>query len=204
MKVNRQQIAVIDYNAGNVQSVLFALRGLGVDAVLTRHHDTIRQADKVIFPGVGEAATTMQFLRQQGLDTVIPALTQPVLGICLGLQLLCLHSEEKDTNCLGVWPIRVKRFEAYDPSYKIPHMGWNQLEIQKGGWLPHSLDKKYVYFVHSYYAEVHPYTVARCFYAQPFSAIIQHQNFYATQFHVEKSGPVGLEILNAFLEIGTN
>lgn len=197
----KQKIAVIDYNAGNVQSVLFALERFEVHAVLTRDPDEIRKADKVLFPGVGEASTTMQFLRAREFDQLIPQLTQPVLGICLGLQLLCEHSEENDTTCLGILPVKVKKFVANSHEYKIPHMGWNQLEIVKTDWVASSFDRQYVYFVHSYYAELNPYTIAACTYCQPFSAIIHKDNFFATQFHVEKSGPVGLKILETFLDL---
>ncbi|HNR06807.1 MAG TPA: imidazole glycerol phosphate synthase subunit HisH [Saprospiraceae bacterium] len=197
----KQKIAVIDYNAGNVQSVLFALERFDVAAVLTRDPDEIRKADKVLFPGVGEASTTMGFLRARGFDQLIPGLTQPVLGICLGLQLLCEHSEENDTACLGILPVKVKRFVATSHEFKIPHMGWNQLELNQQDWLAPSMDRQYVYFVHSYYAELNPYTVASCTYCQPFSAVIHKDNFYATQFHVEKSGPVGLKILETFLDL---
>ncbi|MGB3529249.1 MAG: imidazole glycerol phosphate synthase subunit HisH [Saprospiraceae bacterium] len=199
--MNKQKIAVIDYNAGNVQSVLFALDKFEVDPVLTRDPEIILQADKVLFPGVGEASTTMKFLQSYGLTDLIPRLTQPVLGICLGLQLMCDYSEENDTPCLGIFPIQVKKFVAPDPSFKIPHMGWNQIQLLGEGWVPQALHNHYVYFVHSYYAALSEYTVASCDYAQSFSAIIHKDNFYATQFHVEKSGPVGLTILEAFLKI---
>jgi len=197
----KQKIAVIDYNAGNVQSVMYALERFDVDAILTRDPYIIRDADKVLFPGVGEASSTMKFLRYFDLDVLLPQLKQPFLGICLGLQLMCEHSEENNTNCLGILPVKVKRFIAPEPSYKIPHMGWNQLEVKTNDWIPASFHGQYVYFVHSYYAELNKYTTAQCDYGQSFSAIIRKDNFYATQFHVEKSGPVGLKILETFLEI---
>ncbi len=197
----KQNIAVIDYNAGNVQSVMHALERYPIHAVLTRDADEIIKADKVLFPGVGEASTTMAFLKSLGLHHLIPELKQPVLGICLGLQLLCTHSEENDTTCLGILPVNVKKFSTQGGLFKVPHMGWNQIELRNSSWIPSSIDGQYVYFVHSYYAEINPFTIAQCVYAEPFSAIIQKDNFFATQFHVEKSGPVGLKILESFLNI---
>jgi len=191
-------IAIIDYNAGNVQSVLFALERLGIEAVLTADHAQIRQAEKVIFPGVGEASTTMAFLRERGLDTLIRELTQPVLGICLGMQLLCSYSEENDTPCLGIIPQKVRRFQPTHGE-KVPHMGWNTLKVTPGGLFTPDLDGQYVYFVHSYYVEIGPYTTAETNYIQPFSAALQKDNFYATQFHPEKSGSVGEQILRHFI-----
>lgn len=197
----KQKIAVVDYNAGNVQSVMYALDRFDVEAILTRDPDEIYNADKVLFPGVGEASSTMKFLKSFDLDDLLPQLKQPMLGICLGLQLMCAHSEENNTDCLNILPVQVKRFIAPAPEHKIPHMGWNQLEIIRHDWIPASLQGQYVYFVHSYYAELNEYTIAQCDYGQNFSAIIRKDNFYATQFHVEKSGPVGLKILEAFLKI---
>lgn len=191
-------IAIIDYNAGNVQSVLFALERLGVDAVLADKHETIRTAEKVIFPGVGEANTTMDYLKQRGLDELIRSLTQPVLGICLGMQLLCEYSEENDTPCLGIIPQKVLRFRP-QTGEKVPHMGWNSVRGLKNGMFTPELEGEYVYFVHSYYAEVGPYTTATTDYIQPFSSGLQKDNFYATQFHPEKSGKVGEQILKNFL-----
>ena len=193
-------IAIIDYNAGNVQSVLFAMERLGVDAVLTDDHTVIRSADKVIFPGVGAANTTMAYLRERGLDGLIRSLTQPVLGICLGMQLLCEHSEENDTPCLGIIPQKVLRFRPANGE-KVPHMGWNSVcGLQNGVFSP-ELEGDYVYFVHSYYAEVGPYTTATTDYILPFSSGLQKDNFYATQFHPEKSGKVGEAILRNFLNL---
>ncbi|HKK74740.1 MAG TPA: imidazole glycerol phosphate synthase subunit HisH [Saprospiraceae bacterium] len=195
-------IAIIDYNAGNVRSVLYAMERLGVDTVLTDDHAQIRAADKVIFPGVGEASTTMDFLRKKGLDELIRSLTQPVLGICLGMQLLCEYSEENDTACLGIIPQRVKRFQP-EAGEKVPHMGWNSLlpTDREGSIITSDLKGEYVYFVHSYYAEDGPYTTARTDYIQPFSSALQKDNFYATQFHPEKSGSVGERIINNFLAL---
>ncbi len=192
------QVAVINYNAGNIRSVLFALERLGIHANLTSDHAEIRAADKVIFPGVGEANTTMQHLRAQELDEVIKSLTQPVLGICLGLQLLCKHSTENDTDCLGIIPQQVVRFQPQQGE-KVPHMGWNNIQHLKNGVFDESLEDEYVYFVHSYYAEVGSYTTATTDYIVPFSSGLQKDNFYATQFHPEKSGSVGERILRNFL-----
>ena len=193
-------VAIIDYNAGNVQSVLFAMERLGVDAVLTGGHDAIRSADKVIFPGVGEANTTMAYLRERGLDELIRSLTQPVLGICLGMQLLCEHSEENDTPCLGIIPQKVVRFRPVNGE-KVPHMGWNSIRSLRNGVFTPELEGDYVYFVHSYYAEVGPFTTATTDYIQPFSSGLQKDNFFATQFHPEKSGKVGEAILRNFLSL---
>jgi len=194
------QVAIIDYNAGNVQSVLFALERLGIDAALTDDHDAIQAADKVIFPGVGEANTTMRYLRERGLDGVIRSLTQPVLGICLGMQLLCEHSEENDTPCLGIIPQQVLRFRPRHGE-KVPHMGWNSIGRLRNGLFTPDLEGEYVYFVHSYYVEEGPYTTAVTDYVLPFSAGLHKDNFYATQFHPEKSGKVGERILENFLEL---
>lgn len=196
----RGTIVVIDYNAGNVQSVLFALERLGVNAILTADHAQIRAADKVIFPGVGEASTTMHFLRERGLDEVIRSLTQPTLGICVGMQLLCAHSEENDTPCLGIIPQQVRRFVPAQGE-KVPHMGWNSLSRCADSIFTPELNGEYVYYVHSYYVEEGPYSTALSEYIQPFSAGLQKDNFYATQFHVEKSGKVGETILRNFLNL---
>jgi glutamine amidotransferase len=197
-------VAIIDYNAGNVRSVLYAMERLGVDAVLTDDHAQIRAAEKVIFPGVGEASTTMAFLKEKGLDELIRSLTQPVLGICLGMQLLCEYSEENDTPCLGIIPQQVKRFRP-QAGEKVPHMGWNSLlPTEREGGNPiftPDLKGEYVYFVHSYYVEKGPYTTALTDYVQPFSCGLQKDNFYATQFHPEKSGAVGERIIKNFLSL---
>ncbi|OON67625.1 imidazole glycerol phosphate synthase subunit HisH [Hymenobacter sp. CRA2] len=193
-------IAVIDYKGGNVQSVLFALERLGVQATLTSDPEHIRRADKVLFPGEGEAASAMRELRAQGLDQLLPTLTQPFLGICLGMQLLGQHSEEGDTELLGILPFAVKRF-APDPEHKVPHMGWNTLQQLRTPLFEGLREEDYVYFVHSYYAPVGEYTIAQGAYPAPFSAAVQHQNFYAVQFHTEKSGPVGTRILQNFLSL---
>ncbi len=193
--------AIIDYNAGNVQSVLFALKRLNADAVLTKDPEEIQAADKVIFPGVGEASSTMNYLRSQGLDQLIRRLEQPVLGICLGMQLLCEHSEEGDTSCIGVIPLQVRKFIPQQKNQKVPHVGWNSLDKIESGFIAKKLEKEYVYFVHSYYVEIGDSTIGTCEYIQNFSAVLQKDNFYATQFHPEKSGKIGEQILKGFLEL---
>ena len=206
------EVVIIDYNAGNIRSVENALNRLSVEPVITADKQLIRHADKVIFPGVGEAATTMSFLQERGLDVLIKSLTQPVLGICLGMQLMCRYSEEGATNCLGIFDTEVKRFESLRHEDKVPHMGWNtiynlqnNMKVVDGGMKPGSClfkgvaDNSYVYFVHSYYVPVNDYTVATTDYIQPFSAAIQKDNFFATQFHPEKSGSIGEQILKNFL-----
>ncbi|HEX8350159.1 MAG TPA: imidazole glycerol phosphate synthase subunit HisH [Hymenobacter sp.] len=194
------EIAVIDYKGGNVQSVLFALERLGVQAVLTSDEEVIRRADKILFPGEGEAASAMSELRAQGLDKLLPTLTQPFLGICLGMQLLGTHSEENNADLLGILPFQVKRFSA-DARHKVPHMGWNTLQRLRSPLFAGLQTEDYVYFVHSYYAPVGDYTIAEAEYPAPFSAAVQHRNFYAVQFHTEKSGPVGTRILENFLKM---
>jgi len=193
------KIAIIDYNAGNIRSVDNALRRLGVEPVITADKKIITEADKVIFPGVGEATTTMEFLRAKGLDTLIKGLTQPVLGICLGMQLMCRHSEEGDVDCLGIFDTVVKHFESKRHEDKVPHMGWNTLTGLKNGLFDGVREGSYVYFVHSYYVPTGNYTIAETNYIHPFSAAIQQDNFYATQFHPEKSGAIGEQILKNFL-----
>ena len=192
--------AIINYNAGNVRSVLFALERLGAEAVLTDEPGAIRSAKRVIFPGVGEARTTMAYLRQTGLDALIRSLSQPVLGICLGMQLLCAHSEEGDTDCLGIIPQQVKRLRPASGE-KVPHMGWNSIRDLRGPLFHANLEGEYLYFVHSYYVEQGPSTTAIGDYIPPFSAALQKDNFYATQFHPDKSGAVGEAILRRFLEL---
>ena len=192
-------IAIIDYNAGNIRSVLYAMERLGVEAELTADPERIRAADKVIFPGVGEASTTMAHLRAGGMDRVIRDLRQPVLGICLGMQLLCAHSEENDTDCLGIIPLQVRRFRP-QAEEKVPQMGWNTLQLSADTWLSPELDGQYCYFVHSYYVELGPYTQATTDYIHPFSSVIRKDNFFATQFHPEKSAAAGERVLSDFLD----
>lgn len=194
-------VVIIKYNAGNIFSVNSALKRLGVDALITDDHELIRKADKVIFPGVGEAESTMDYLKEHGLDEVIKKLTQPVLGICVGMQLMCRHSEEGNVNCLGIFDTEVKRFVTGEGKEKIPHMGWNTLEHVKEPLFNNALENQYVYFVHSYYVPVNSYTIATTNYIQPFSAALHKDNFYATQFHTEKSGAVGETIMKNFLEL---
>lgn len=192
-------IAVIKYNSGNVLSVLYALERLGINAVLTDDFEEIRKADKVIFPGQGEASTAMKYLKERRLDRLIPDLKQPFFGICLGQQLLCLHTEENNTQCLGIFPIHVKKFP---PLGKVPQVGWNSLENLKSPLLKGLDDGDFVYYVHSYYAEVHPeYTIATSHYLGDFSALLHKDNFYAMQAHPEKSSNSGDKILTNFLKL---
>ena len=194
------EIAIIKYNAGNVQSVMYALDRIGMKYQWTDDEQVIRSADKVIFPGVGEASTAMAYLREKGLDQLIPSLKQPVLATCIGMQLLCRDSEENNTTCMGVFDVPVKRFVSSD--LKIPHVGWNSIQAQGENILMEGLKKEeYVYFVHSFYAPVNPYTTATCDYAQPFSAMLQKDNFYAAQFHAEISGMAGQKIIQNFLAL---
>lgn len=197
------QVAVIKYNAGNVQSVLYALERLGVDAVLTDDFDTIQKADKVIFPGQGEASTAMRYLKEKKLDLLIPQLRQPFFGVCLGQQLLCEYSEENDTPCLGVFPVKVKRFipESHE-EFKVPHVGWNNLLDLKHPLLDGLDETAFVYYVHSYFCELSDFTIAKTHYIHDFAALMHRDNFYAMQAHPEKSGKVGERILENFLRIG--
>src|SRR5664279_3356044 len=184
------KIAIIKYNAGNVQSVLYALQRLGVNAVVTDNPEEILKADKVIFPGVGNAASAMEYLQKINLDKLIISLQQPVLGICLGLQLLCRSSEEGNTKCLGIFDVEVKKFDntlQTENPYKIPHMGWNNIYDLRSPLFNGVKEKAFVYFVHSYYAEFSPQTIAATDYIIPFSAAIKKDNFYGVQFHSEKS-----------------
>lgn len=191
-------IAIVKYNAGNVRSVTYALQRLGIEPCISDDAETLRSADKVIFPGVGEASTAMAYLRQRGLDRILPTLKQPVLGVCLGLQLMCRHSEENDTDCLGIFDIAVRRFPPQD---KVPHMGWNRIEKREGDLFKELGNEAYVYYVHSYYAELSEYTIAQTDYIVPYSAALQKDNFYALQAHPEKSGKDGEKILNNFLNL---
>ncbi len=197
------KLAIIKYNAGNIMSVDYALQRMGIHAVITQDAEVIRSADKVIFPGVGEASTTMQYLKQRKLDRVIAGLKQPVLGICLGLQLMCRYSEEGSTPCIGIFNEEVKRFELPPAAsgFKVPHMGWNSLENNRGPLFNGQPAGLYVYFVHSYYATPGRHTVAGSHHIVPFSAALQRDNFYATQFHPEKSGTVGAQILENFIKL---
>jgi imidazole glycerol-phosphate synthase subunit HisH len=192
-------IAVIKYNAGNIKSLSFALQRLKVDFEVTGDPTEIQKADKVIFPGVGEASTTMKYLREHKLDAVIRNLKQPVLGICLGMQLMCKHSKENNTECLGIFDEQVKRIPAQN-GLKVPHMGWNKLH-NGNDWLNELPIDPYAYFVHSYYVPVNSTTSASCSYGVEISAALRKDNFYALQFHPEKSAKAGEAILQKFLSL---
>ena len=193
------RVAIVKYNAGNVESVKNALNRLGVESILTDDAETLQTADKVIFPGVGESSSAMSYLRERNLDETLKSLSQPVLGICLGMQLLCEFSEENETKCLGILPYRVRRFD--DSNLKIPQIGWNNIFDLKSDLLKGIVENSFVYFVHSFYVESGTETIATCDYGLNFSAAIQYENFYAVQFHAEKSGAVGAKILENFLKI---
>ena len=195
------EIAIVKYNAGNTQSVIYALERLGINPILTDDPEKLQKADKVIFPGVGEASTTIRHLRGAGLDRVICGLKQPTLGICIGMQLMCAHSEEGDVECLGIFDLEVKKFRTEDPALKIPHMGWNTLRDVKGPLITEQQSGQHAYFVHSFYVPVSDYTIATTDYINPFSAAIQRDNFYAVQFHAEKSAAPGAQILQNFLDL---
>lgn len=192
------KVVIIDYKGGNVQSVKFALERLGAQATLTSDKEVIRQADKVIFPGEGEANSAMRQLKADGLDELIPTLQQPFLGICLGMQLLCRHSEENNTPLLNIIPLEVRHFET---DLKVPHMGWNNIYDLESPVMANLKENDYVYFVHSYFVPLSQYTIAAADYPVPFSAAVQYKNFYAVQFHTEKSGPTGSKILQNFLQL---
>ena len=189
------KIVIIDYGAGNIQSLQFALNRLGYEGILSNEPEVIRSADRVIFPGVGQARAAWDKLQESGLHTLIPQLKQPVLGICLGMQLMCEHTEEGDTPGLGIFPIPVKEFEK---PLKVPQIGWNKLQGLNSE-LFDQLGEDYVYLVHSYYAPLSDYTAAQCEYGQAYSAALQHKNFMGCQFHPEKSGPYGQQILANFI-----
>jgi imidazole glycerol-phosphate synthase subunit HisH len=191
------KVVVIRYNAGNIQSVLFALERLGVQATVTDDIKTIQQAGKVIFPGVGAANSAMPYLKEKGLDNVIRSLKQPFLGVCLGMQLMCNHSEEGDTECLGIFDLPVKKFTQG----KVPHVGWNLLQVKPSSILNGLDDQSYCYFVHSYYAALGSDTAAVTDYGTAFSSVLQRDNFYGVQFHPEKSAKTGEQILKNFLSL---
>ena len=194
-------LAIIKYNAGNIQSVLYALERLGVQAVVTDNAEEILSADKVIFPGVGEASSAMQSLRESRLDELIPQLKQPVLGICVGMQLLCAHSEENNTDSLNIVPIQVKKFRTADATLKIPQVGWNNIYHLRSELFRNIPENSYIYNVHSYYAEDSDYTIATCLYGIAYAAAIKKDNFYGVQFHTEKSAGTGDTIIQNFLHL---
>lgn len=194
-------IVIIKYNAGNIQSVLYALERIGVNATVTNDEVLIRKADKVIFPGVGEARSAMAYLKERGLDKLIVSLQQPVLGICLGMQLMCRYSEENDTRCLGIFDTEVKKFSGNVAGYKVPQMGWNNIYALKTDLFKGVPENTYVYFVHSYYAALGAHTIATADYILPYSAALQKDNFYGVQFHPEKSAQAGEQIIKNFLAL---
>ena len=195
------QVAIVKYNAGNIYSVENALKRVGVIPVITDDKDILQTADKVIFPGVGEAASTMHYLKEHRLDELIKGLRQPVLGICIGMQLMCRHSEEGDVDCLNIFDAEVKRFVPTSQERKVPHMGWNTIGQTCSPLFRGFGKEEFVYFVHSYYVPVNPDTAAVTDYIHPFSAALHKDNYYATQFHPEKSGTVGERILKNFLKL---
>lgn len=195
------KVVIIKYNAGNIFSVDYGLKRIGIEAEITGDIEKIKTADKVIFPGVGEASTTMNYLREHQLDKLILSLKQPVFGICIGMQLLCSHSEEGNTDCLGVFEEKVMKFSPQDAVMKVPHMGWNTIQHKNNPLFKGISQQDYVYYIHSYYATVGKNTVATTEYIHPFSASLQKDNFYAVQFHPEKSGAIGEKILKNFIEL---
>jgi glutamine amidotransferase len=202
------KLAIVQYNAGNIQSVLYALERIGVSAQVTDDHEAIRAADKVIFPGVGEASTAMQYLKERNLDALIRNLSQPVLGICLGMQLMCSYSEENNTQCLGIFTERVERFKAHSASsisqttkFKIPQIGWNNIYNLSSALFKGVDESSYCYFVHSYYAAHGDHTIATTDYIQPYSSALHKNNFYGVQFHPEKSAATGEQILKNFINL---
>jgi len=194
-------IAIIKYNAGNIQSVLYALERIGHTAMVTDNADEIKNADKVIFPGVGEASTAMNYLKDRNLDKLICSLTQPVLGICLGMQLMCKYSEENDTECLGIFGESVKKFKIQNSKFKIPQIGWNSIYDLKTDLFKNVTGNSYCYFVHGYYASSGEHTIATTDYVQPYSSALRKNNFYGVQFHPEKSATTGERILSNFLKL---
>ncbi|HVM89299.1 MAG TPA: imidazole glycerol phosphate synthase subunit HisH [Puia sp.] len=201
-------LAIVKYNAGNIQSVLYALERIGVSANVTDNHEEIKNAAKVIFPGVGEASSAMKYLKERNLDVLINELKQPVLGICLGMQLMCKHSAENDTNCLGIFNEQVKKFDLNhrladnsNSLLKIPQIGWNNINDLKSNLFEGVAENSYCYFVHGYYAAIGEHTIATTDYIQPYSSALHKNNFYGVQFHPEKSAATGEKILKNFLEL---
>ncbi|KIC91509.1 imidazole glycerol phosphate synthase subunit HisH [Flavihumibacter sp. ZG627] len=193
-------LKILKYNAGNIQSVLYALERIGVDAIVTDDHDEIRSADKVIFPGVGEASSAMRYLEERNLDSLLKDLRQPVLGICLGMQLMCKSSEENNTECMGIFEEEVKLFRPEISRIKVPQIGWNNIFDLHTPLFDSVPEKSYCYFVHSYYASLGSHTIATTEYVLPYSAALHRDNFYGVQFHPEKSAAVGEQILRNFIE----
>ena len=200
-KSERMKVAIVKYNAGNIHSVMHALKRVGVDGILTDNFEELKSADKVIFPGVGEAGTTMKYLQERNLDKLIKDLKQPVIGICLGQQLMCSRSEEGNTDCLGIFDVPVLKFQPQRHEDKVPHIGWNTIDNCKSNLFKGFDKSEFVYFVHSFYVPVCEWTIAETDYIKPFSASLHKDNFYATQFHPEKSGSTGERILKNFLDI---
>ncbi|GGA91215.1 imidazole glycerol phosphate synthase subunit HisH [Puia dinghuensis] len=194
------KLVIIKYNAGNIQSVLYALERIGREAVVTDDAAQIVAADKVIFPGVGEASTAMEYLRERGLDAVIKGVRQPVLGICLGMQLMCSYSEENDTTCLGIFEEKVRKFSG-EGGLKVPQIGWNNIYDLRSPLFEGVADKSYCYFVHGYYAALGEQTIARTGYGETFSSALHRDNFYGVQFHPEKSAQAGERILRNFIDL---
>ncbi|MGB4772756.1 MAG: imidazole glycerol phosphate synthase subunit HisH [Chitinophagaceae bacterium] len=192
---------IVKYNAGNIQSVLYAMERIGAEAVVTDDHDLIRGADRVIFPGVGEASTAMNYLRERRLDQLLRELTQPVLGICLGMQLMCAHSEENDTECLGIFAEPVKKFLPGESGLKVPQIGWNKVTDTRSRIFENIPDGSYFYFVHSYYAASGAHTIGTADYTLPYSAALHRNNFYGVQFHPEKSAAAGEQLLKNFIAL---
>lgn len=195
------ETVIIKYNAGNIQSVLFAMERIGQQAIVTDDEQRIRNATRVIFPGVGEASTAMHYLRERGLDTILKELTQPVLGICLGMQLMCSYSEENDTNCLGIFQEEVRRFQPGETGLKVPQIGWNNVTDMRSPLFEGISDNAYFYFVHSYFAAKGDDTIGVAHYVQPYSAALHRNNFYGVQFHPEKSALAGEQLLNNFMRL---
>lgn len=192
---------IVKYNAGNIQSVLYAMERIGATAVVTDDHALIRGADRVIFPGVGEASTAMNYLRARGLDKVLRELKQPVLGICLGMQLMCAHSEENDTECLGIFAEPVKKFLPGASGLKVPQIGWNKVTDTRSRIFENIPDGSYFYFVHSYYAASGEHTIGISNYTLPYSSALHRDNFYGVQFHPEKSAAAGEQLLKNFIAL---
>lgn len=195
------KVAIVKYNAGNIYSVVNSLRRLGVEPVLTDSPEELMSAERILFPGQGEASNAMTYLREHKLDEVIRSLKQPVLGICIGQQLLCQHSEEGDTDCIGVFPLDVKRFNPEKHEDKVPQMGWNSIHDLKSPLFKNIKENDFIYNVHSFYVPQSEFTIATCEYILPYSAALNKDNFYTCQFHPEKSGTVGQQIIQNFLDL---